>query len=93
MGIDQIDNGAKGYFRASEGGEEIGRMTYTWAGEKKLIIDHTEVDPAFKGRNVGKQLLMAFVSFARKNSVKVIPVCPFASAMFRKMKEIGDVLY
>lgn len=92
MTIDQIDNGAKGYFKASADGEETGRMTYTWAGENKLIIDHTEVDPAFKGQNVGKKLLMALVGFARKHDVKVVPVCPFARAMFRRMGEIADVL-
>lgn len=70
----------------------MGRMTYTWAGEKKLIIDHTEVDPQFKGKNVGKHLLMTLVNFARENAVKVIPICPFARAMFRRMPEIGDVL-
>ena len=92
MNIDQIDNGARGYFYAVEDGAEIGRMTYTWAGEAKLIIDHTEVDPALKGKSVGKELLMALVHFVRENRVKVVPICPFASAMFRRMEDIRDVL-
>ncbi len=92
MKIELISEGSKGRFVAMEDTALAGTMTYTMAGESKLIIDHTEVEPGFEGKNVGKQLLMALVDYARTSSIKVLPLCPFAKAMFRKLDEIKDVL-
>jgi predicted GNAT family acetyltransferase len=93
MTTEYFDDGKKGYYRAMENENEAGRMTYTRAGETKLIIDHTEVNPAFKGKNIGKQLLMEVVNLARTKNLKILPLCPFAKAMFDKMEEIRDVLF
>jgi predicted GNAT family acetyltransferase len=93
MTIENFDDGKKGYYRALENETEAGRMTYTWAGETKIIIDHTEVNPAFRGKDIGLKLLMEVVHFARAKNIKILPLCPFTKAMFDKMKEIGDVLF
>jgi predicted GNAT family acetyltransferase len=92
MKIEQFDRETKGFFKASDNGSEAGVMTYSHAGEDKIIIDHTEVDPAFSGKGVGKQLLMALVAYARKEKIKVLPLCPFARSVFDKVQEIRDVL-
>ncbi|WP_291144753.1 GNAT family N-acetyltransferase [Flavobacterium sp. UBA7680] len=92
MEIQQINDTKKGYFEAVEDGKEAGKMTYTWAGDSKFIIDHTEVSPDFNGKGVGKKLVMAAVEYARVNDVKIIPLCPFAKSVFNKVEEIRDVL-
>lgn len=92
MIIQQNNGERKGEFLAIDGEKQAGKMTYTWAGEKKLIIDHTEVDPAYKGQGVGKELVYAGVEFARKNQITIIPLCPFAKALFQKDDSIKDVL-
>lgn len=92
MEIQQVNNENKGFFKAVEDGKQAGKMTYSWAGEVKFIIDHTEVDPAFNGRGVGKKMVMAAVNYARENNLKIIPLCPFAKSVFEKVEEIRDVL-
>ena len=92
MEIQQINHTKKGYFEAVEDGKQAGQMTYTWAGNDKFIIDHTEVSPDFNGKGVGKKLVMASVEYARANNVKIIPLCPFAKSVFDKVEEIRDVL-
>lgn len=92
MEIQQINDTKKGYFEAVEDGKEAGKMTYTWAGDSKFIIDHTEVSPDFNGKGVGKKLVLAAVEYARANNVKIIPLCPFAKSVFDKVEEIRDVL-
>ena len=67
-------------------------MTYSKAGESKIIIDHTEVDALLKGEGIGKDLVKAGVDFARQNNLKIIPLCPFAKAEFEKHAEFADVL-
>ncbi|WP_396022258.1 GNAT family N-acetyltransferase [Chryseobacterium suipulveris] len=67
-------------------------MTYTWAGEDKFIIDHTEVDPKFGGQGLAKQLVLAGAAYAKENNKKVIPLCPYAKSVFEKNQNIQDVL-
>ncbi|MBN9292723.1 MAG: N-acetyltransferase [Flavobacteriia bacterium] len=92
MEIQQNNNETRGEFSAFSDGKQAGLMTYSWAGNDKFIIDHTEVDPAFGGKGVGKELVLAAVKFARENDLKVIPLCPFAAAAFKKDTGIQDVL-
>lgn len=93
MEIKHSDYENKGAFKAvDELQKTAGEMTYSWAGDSKFIIDHTEVNPAFKGQNVGKQLVMAAVNFAREKNVKIMPLCPFAKHVFETDSDIKDVL-
>ena len=59
----------------------------------QMIIDHTEVSDALRGKNTGYQLVKAAVEHARTHNMKILPLCPFAKAMMEKRKdEFGDVL-
>lgn len=92
MLIEQFDRESKGFFKATENDQTAGRMTYSWAGTDKFIIDHTEVEAQFNGQGVGRKLVMAAVEFAREKGVKIIPLCPYAKSVFDKTPEIADVL-
>ena len=85
-------NGHKGSFYIENDGERQAEMTYTIAGQETLIIDHTEVGDALRGKGAGLQLVMAAVEYARANNIKIIPLCPFAKSVFDKKEEIRDVL-
>ncbi|GJH40004.1 hypothetical protein RCZ04_05540 [Capnocytophaga sp. HP1101] len=89
--LDQEDNGKKGRFIIYEGDTFAGEMTYVWAGENKIIIDHTGVEPAFEGKGYGKELLAKAVAFAREKNIKILPLCPFAKKGFDKDPNIQDV--
>lgn len=88
--IKERDN--KGFAIATEENKKAGMMTYSIAGEKHIIIDHTEVNPDFKGKSVGKQMLYKIVEMAREKNIKITPLCLFANAMFQKLTDIQDVL-
>jgi predicted GNAT family acetyltransferase len=92
MTIEQFNRETKGFFKATQDEKEAGRMTYSWAGDKRIIIDHTEVNPEFKGQNVGKLMVLAAVDFARNNNVKILPLCPFAKSVFDRNADLHDVL-
>ena len=92
MEIRITEHGAKGSAQAIDGDITAGEMTYSIPGSDFIIIDHTEVHESFKGRNVGKQLLYKIVDMAREKNIKILPLCPFANAMFRKLDDIKDVL-
>ncbi|HTO16365.1 MAG TPA: GNAT family N-acetyltransferase [Edaphocola sp.] len=90
--INQEDDKKHGRFFLEEDGFFVGEMTYTWAGESMIIIDHTGIEEGHNGKGFGKQLLMKVVEFARNRGVKIIPLCPFAKASFKKDTSIQDVL-
>jgi predicted GNAT family acetyltransferase len=93
MKIKHFNETKNGHFKAIANEIEAGRMTYTWAGTDKFIIDHTEVNPDFAGQSVGKKMVMEAVQYARENNLKILPLCPFAKSVFDKTKEIQDLLF
>lgn len=91
MEIQREEHGSKGAFFISAQGKRLAEMTYSKAGDTRLIIDHTEVSGALKGKGAGKQLVTAAVNFARQQKIKILPLCPFARAVFEKTPEFADV--
>lgn len=89
----QLENGeTKGrYFVVAPGGE-VAEMTFTKAGADTIIIDHTGVPDAFRGQGVGLALVTRGVEDARAAGKKIIPLCPFAAAQFKRHPEWADVL-
>ena len=92
MDITIKEKGSKGYAIAEKNGVKAGLMTYSIPSADFIIIDHTEVEEEFSGEGVGKQLLYKIVDMAREKNLKILPLCPFANAMFKKMDDIQDVL-
>ena len=91
MNIQQEEHENKGSFFIEENGQRLAEMTYSKAGETKIIIDHTEVSDALRGKGAGKQLVFAAVEYARTHQKRIIPLCPFARSVFQKVPEIRDV--
>ena len=50
--------------------QEIGEMTWSDAGESMMIIDHTFVDPTYRGQKLAEKLVLAGVEKARKEHKK-----------------------
>jgi len=70
MDIKQIEHGSKGAFVIDVGSERLAEMTYSKAGEKIIIIDHTDVSDKLRGQGAGKQLVLKAVEYARMNHIK-----------------------
>ena len=92
MQIQFEQSDSKGAFFVEENHQHLATMTFSKAGDHLLIIDHTEVSDALRGKNVGKQLVATAVEHARKNNLKILPLCPFAKSVFERVKEYQDVL-
>ena len=91
MVIQNEETSTKGTFFIEENGKRLAEMVYSKAGPGRIIVEHTEVSEALKGKNVGKQLVAAAVDHARKNNLKIIPLCPFTLSVFKRVKEYEDV--
>ena len=92
MKIQRQQHGKRGAFFIEENGEWLAEMTYSREGVRKMVIDHTEVDDALKGKGIGKHLVAAAVQYARKNNLLIKPTCPFVKSVMEKSEEYEDVL-
>ncbi|KPM46679.1 GNAT family N-acetyltransferase [Jiulongibacter sediminis] len=92
MEVQLEQNEKKGKAFIDKDGKTLAEMTFSMAGTKQLIIDHTEVSDELRGMGAGRQLLQKIVDMAREESLKIIPLCPYAKSVFDKDDSIQDVL-
>lgn len=90
MNILQEDLGRKGRFYTDDGLAEI---VYSRIDGHTIIIEHTEVDKSLKGQGIGYSLVDAVVNWARAEELKILPLCPFAKAVFQRKPAYHDVLF
>ena len=74
------------------GGAQHAEMTFSRANPHLIIIDHTEVPDALRGRGIGEALVRRAVADARASDTKIVALCPFAASVFRRHAELRDVL-
>ena len=81
-----------GRWSAVVDGHEV-EMTYSRASPTLIILDHTSVPDALRGRGVGLALVLRDVEEARRDGFKILPLCPFAKAQFDRHADWSDVLH
>jgi len=92
MDIQFEQTNTRGSFFIEQEGKRVAFMEFSKAGKDRIIISHTDVSDVLRGKNAGKQLVAAAVAYARKNKIKIVPLCPFARSVFDTVKEYADVL-
>jgi predicted GNAT family acetyltransferase len=87
----QVNEKRRGKFFIEEDGEELGYMDVAIT-EKNLIAYHTEVIPKAEGKGLAKELLNNMVDYARSHHLKVIALCPYVHAQFKRHEDLyGDI--
>lgn len=89
--VEREDGTSKGRYWLVVDGVEA-EMTYSRADDSLIIIDHTEVPAALRGRGVGERLVRQAIEDARRDGVAVIPLCPFAKEQIDRHPEWQDVV-
>jgi len=75
------------------GDKEIGECCFSSGGSKVWNIDHTYVEPEYRGNEIGGQLVKNVVKIAKENQIKIVPLCPFASKEFERKPEYRELEY
>lgn len=91
MEISNEESGSGGRYVAVVEGHEA-EMTYSRTSPKMIIIDHTAVPDALRGKGVGQALALHAVEEARKNGWRIFPLCPFFKAQAQRRPEWSDVV-
>ena len=78
------------YVYAADGAEA--ELTYSIASPHLIIADHTGVPDAFRGQGIGLKLAERLIADARAEGVKIIALCPFVKAQYRRHPDWSDVI-
>lgn len=83
----------KGEIQLFSDDKKAGKMDISVIGNK-LTVYHTEVDDEHAGNGFAKLLLNQLVSYARENDLKIVPLCPYVHAQFKRHpEEYNDVWF
>lgn len=82
------ENPALGRFEATLNGS-LAVAEYRIEGNR-MIFTHTEVPPAFRGRGIAEQLVLAGFRAARERGLKIVPFCSYVAALLERHPEFAD---
>lgn len=84
------DNAARHRFEL----EEDGKLAFAdyRRTDGRLVLPHVEADPALRGKGTAGRLMEGVLAKARKEGLKVVPLCGYAAAYMRRHKEYADLL-
>lgn len=89
--IEREEAAGQGAFFVTKDGARLGEMAFTRLGEKRVLVEHTEVDDSLRGMGVARKLLDALVAWARATHTQVSATCPYARAQLEKDASLQDV--
>lgn len=87
---DFADNAARGRYELTENGF-TSFASYRRSGDV-VTLPHVETPVEARGTGAAGRLMEEVVRHARARKLKILPVCSYAVAWFRRHPEAGDVL-
>ncbi len=68
----------------------LSKLDYIQDG-KNFVITHVGVHPEFRGWGVAGKIVQVGLEYAKGNSLRVIPMCPYAAAYIRRHPEYAEL--
>lgn len=88
-----INDNNSGEIQLYSDDDKIGKMDIS-VKDGLLTVYHTEVNEEHSGKGFAKLLLGELVSYAREKGLKIVPLCPYVQAQFkRRPDDYQDVWY
>lgn len=78
-----FDDKGNGHFHIDTNNTQLGEMVIDISGNE-LTVHHTEVLPQAEGKGLAKELFDAMVAYARKEKLKIIPLCTYVLAQLER---------
>ena len=75
-------------YELTRDGEVLGFINYTPdPGRGRVVLVHTEIDPAYEGQGLGGLLVKGALDDLRGRGVRAVPHCPFVREYLRQHPE------
>jgi predicted GNAT family acetyltransferase len=79
------------YVAKLDGIDAEAELVYSRRSPKLISADHTGVPDAFRGKGIGRLLVIRMVEDARAQGVRIVAQCPYVKAERQKHPEWADV--
>jgi predicted GNAT family acetyltransferase len=90
--VTREDEKTRGRYVVTVDGHEA-ELTFSRMGSSgNIIADHTGVPEALNGKGVGMALVKFMVEDARERGFRIMPLCPFVKAMYKRHPDWSDVM-
>ncbi len=66
-------------------------MTYRKISDEVIAIDHTGVPTEHRGQGLAEKLVKQAMEDARASGTKIVPLCSYVAAQFRRHPEWADL--
>jgi predicted GNAT family acetyltransferase len=66
-------------------------LTYGRQDASTIVADHTFVPPSYRGHGLAEKLVNALIEDARRLGFKIVPLCSYVAAQFRRHPEWADL--
>ena len=89
--MQELKQGAKGFYI----GDEAAPLADIEISRKEnlgIVIEHTRVSESLKGQGIGGRLVEAVVELAKREGLKILPLCSYARAYLKKKPEYEDLI-
>lgn len=67
-------------------------VTYSPEPDGCLRITHTEVPKQLEGKGIATSLTKAILNYAKENSLKIDPICPYTKAYIERNPEYKELV-
>jgi len=86
------EHAERGAFYVETEAGRLAELVYARTSPQTVVIEHTDVSDALRGRGVGRLLVEAAVAWARRTGTTFVPVCTYAKSVFERYPGLRDVL-
>lgn len=91
--VEKVVSGTAGrYVARIDGIDGEAELTFTTRGPALISADHTNAPESMRGTGAAAALVQHMIADARANAFKVIPICPYVRAQYRRHPEWADVM-
>lgn len=70
--------------------DKLSKLDYIQDG-KNFVITHVGVHPDLRGQGVAGKITQVAIEYAKKNSLRVVPMCSYAAAYVRRHPEYAEL--
>lgn len=57
-----------------------------------VLIPHVEAPPSLRGTGAADRLMRGIMELARRDGLRIVPICSYAAAWMRRHREYADVV-
>ena len=89
--VEREDGPSRGRYVIHLPNGEEAEMTYGRRDAETIVADHTFVPPSQRGKGLAEKLVQTAIREAREQGFKIVPVCSYVVAQFRRHPEWADL--